>query len=105
MKREDLNIIANIKIIEEIKASIVCVIGELFHLLTKGSNVARDSILNSISRGIMLLYILGQRLGYSFEDIDNSLKKKIKKDISQNHEYEKDGGSLSSLDSYLKKNR
>lgn len=105
LKREDLNIITNIKIIEEIKANIICVVGELFHLLTKGSNVARDSILNSISKGIMLLYILGQRLGYSFEDIDKSIGTKLEKDLSSNHEYEKDGESLSKLESYLKKNR
>lgn len=105
MKREDLNIISNIKIIEEIKANIICVVGELFHLLTKGSNVARDSILNSISKAIMLLYVLGQRLGYSYEDIDKGIENKIKNDILENHEYEKDGESLSKLELYLKKNR
>lgn len=105
MKREDLNIISNIKIIEEIKANIVCIIGELFHLLTKGSNVARDSILNCISGAITLLYVLGQRLGYSFEDIDNDIKDKLKVGIAEKHDYEKDGNSLSKLNSYLKKNR
>lgn len=105
MKREDLNIISNIKIIEDIKANIICVVGEIFHLLTKGSNVARDSILNCISKAIMLLYILGQRLGYSFKDIDDGIQNKLSKDILDNHEYERDSNSLSKLQSYLKKNR
>ena len=47
-KKEELNIMANIKIIEELKANLLCIIGEFFSLLTRGTNVAKDSILNCI---------------------------------------------------------
>ena len=40
VKKEDLNIMANIKIIEDLKANLLCIIGEFFSLLTRGSNVA-----------------------------------------------------------------
>ena len=42
-KKEELNIMANIKIIEELKANLLCIIGEFFSLLTRGTNVAKDS--------------------------------------------------------------
>ena len=45
MKKESFNIMTNIKIIEELKAQLICIIGEFFRLLTKGSNVAQDAIL------------------------------------------------------------
>ena len=105
MKREDLNIISNIKIIEETKAKILCEIGDIFFLLTKGSKVARESILNSISKAILLLYILGQRLGYSFQDIDSTIENKHLKDIKEKTDYEKESECFSKFESYIRKNR
>nr|WP_253198031.1 MazG-like family protein [Clostridium gasigenes] len=94
----------NIKIIEKLKANLLCIIGEFFTLLTKGSNVAQDSILNCISGAMLILYVLGQKLGYSCKDIDEDMKSKLKVGISEGHEYEKEGRSLSKLQSHLKQN-
>ena len=33
MKKEELNIMANMKMIEELKANLLCIIGELYSLL------------------------------------------------------------------------
>ncbi|AYE34308.1 MazG-like family protein [Clostridium septicum] len=104
MKREDLNIMANIKMIEKLKANLLCIIGEFYYLLTKGSNVAQDAILNCISGSILILYVLGQKLGYSCDDVDDDMKKKLRAGIAEGHEYEKDGRSLSKLQEHLKKN-
>lgn len=65
MRKDNFNIMTNIKIIEDLKAQLLCIIGEFFRLLTKGNNVARDSILDCISGAIIILYILGDKLGYS----------------------------------------
>lgn len=54
-KKEELNIMANIKIIEELKANLLCIIGEFFLLLTRGTNVAKDSILNCIAGAILII--------------------------------------------------
>ena len=48
MKKDDLNIMANMKLIEELKASLLCIIGELYSLLVRGSNVAQNAILDCI---------------------------------------------------------
>lgn len=103
MKRDELNIMANIKMIEKLKANLLCIIGEFYHLLTKGSNVAQDSILNCISGAVLILYVLAQKLGYSCEEVDDDIRKKLQNGIAEGHEYEKDGRSLSKLQNHLKK--
>lgn len=103
MKKEELNIMSNIKVIEELKANLICIIGEFFTLLTRGSNVAQNAILNSISGAILILYVLAQKLGYSCDEVDDDMRKKIRLGISEEHEYEKDGRSLSKLQNHIKK--
>ncbi|HAG44522.1 MAG TPA: MazG-like family protein, partial [Clostridium sp.] len=46
MRKEDFNIMSSVKIIENLKAELLCVIGDFFKLLSKGSNVAQDAILD-----------------------------------------------------------
>ena len=101
MRRDNFNIMANIKIIEDLKAQLLCIIGEFFKLLTKGNNVARDSILDCISGAISILYILGEKLGYSFEDIDHVIKSKLDLGIRAEDQIEKEGKSLSKLKRYI----
>ena len=101
-KKEELNIMANIKIIEELKASLLCSIGEFFSLLTRGTNVAKDSILNCISGAILILYVLAQKLGYSCNEVDDEMRKKLKLGIAEEHEYEKEGKSLTKLQNHIK---
>jgi hypothetical protein len=102
MRKEDFNIMYNVKIIEELKAELLCIIGDFFKLLTKGSNVAQESILDCISGAIMLLYLLAERLGYSHTAIDDSMKKKLKIGIIEEDKIEKEGKDLSRLYNHLK---
>lgn len=102
MKKEELNIMANIKIIEELKANLLCIIGELYSLLTKGTNVAQDAILNCISGAILILYVLAQKLGYSCTEVDDDMRKKLRFGITEEHEYEKEGKCLSKLHNHIK---
>lgn len=101
MRKDNFNIMANIKIIENLKAELLCIIGEFFKLLTKGSNVARDSILDCISGAIIILYILGEKLGYSFMDVDHIIKSKLDLGIRAEDQVEKEGKSLSKLKRYI----
>lgn len=102
MKRDDFNIMYNVKIIEELKAELLCLIGDFFRLLTRGSNVAHDAILDCISGAIMILYLLGERLGYSHAAVDESMKKKLKIGIVEEDKIEKEGKDLSKLYNHLK---
>lgn len=102
MRKEDFNIMTNVKIVEGLKADLLCIIGEFFKLLTKGANVAQDSILDCISGGIMTLYVLAERLGYSYLAVDEDMKKKLKEGIVNEDFIEKDGKDLSRLYTHLK---
>lgn len=101
MKREDFNIMSDIKIIEELKAQLLCVIGDFYRLLTKGSNVAQEAILDCISGAIIILYILADRLGYSYSAIDENMKKKLKVGIIEEDVVEKQGRNLSRLNKHI----
>lgn len=105
MRKDDFNIMTNIKIIEDLKAQLLCIIGEFFKLLTKGNNVARDSIIDCISGAIIILYTLGEKLGYSFVDIDHVIKSKLDLGIRAEDQVEKEGKSLSKLKSYINTRR
>jgi hypothetical protein len=105
MRKDNFNIMTNIKIIEDLKAQLLCIVGEFFKLLTKGNNVARDSILDCISGAISILYILGEKLGYSFEDVDHVIKSKLDLGIRAEDQVEKEGKSLSKLKRYINNRR
>ena len=102
LKREDFNIMSNVKIVEDLKAELLCIIGDFFKLLTKGSNVAQDALLDCISGAIIILYVLAERLGYSYMTVDDNIKKKLKLGIIEEDGIEKDGKDLSKLYTHLK---
>jgi len=102
LKREDFNIMSNVKIVEDLKAELLCIIGDFFKLLTKGSNVAQDALLDCISGAIIILYVLAERLGYSYISVDDNIKKKLKLGIIEEDSIEKDGKDLSKLYAHLK---
>ncbi len=84
MKREDFKIMENIKIIEEIKADLLCQIGNIFKLLTKGNNITQNALIDCISQAIILLYKLADKLGYSKIEVDNEIKRNIQLGIMKN---------------------
>lgn len=102
MKKDNFNIMSDIKIIEELKAQLLCIIGEFFRLLAKGSNVAQEAIQDCISGAIIILYVLADRLGYSHASIDDNMKKKLKLGIIEGDLVEKEGKNLSKLYNHLK---
>lgn len=102
MKNKGFNIMTNVKIIENLKAELLCIIGDLFRLLTKGSNVAKNSILECISGAIIILYLLAQRLGYSYSEVDENIETKLKLGISEEDIIEKESKDLSKLNKHIK---
>lgn len=93
---------SDIKTIEDLKAQLLCVIGEFYRLLTKGSNVAQESILDCISGAIIILYVLADRLGYSYASVDDNVQKKLKVGIVEKDLVEKQGRNLSRLYTHIK---
>lgn len=105
MRNDDFNIMSNIKIIENLKADLLCVIGDLFKLLARGSNVAQEAILECISSGIILLYLLGKKLGYNYLEVDENIKSKLKIGINEEDLLEKQSKDLSKLHNHIKERK
>lgn len=101
MKKGDFNIMTDIKIIEQLKSDLLLIIAEFFRLLTRGSNIAQEAIMDCISSAIILLYILGDRLGYSYSQIDENMKQRLKVGIVEEDLVEKSGKDLSRLSNHL----
>ncbi|MDO5039277.1 MazG-like family protein [Clostridium sp.] len=105
MRKRDLNIMRNVKIIDNLKAQLIRVIGDFYTLLTRGSNVAEEAIVECIAGAIIILYVLGEKLGYSLPEIDHEMKKKLDFGIRSEDEVEKEGKSLSKLKEYISNRR
>ncbi|MHC1684976.1 MAG: MazG-like family protein [Clostridiaceae bacterium] len=102
MRKDEFNIMSSVKIVEELKADLICVIGDFFKLLTKGTNVAEKALLDCISGAIILMYVLANRLGHSFVSIDEHMKLKLKEGIVEGDAIEKNGKDLSKLYTHLR---
>ena len=64
------DITKNVKIIEWIKNEILISVSDLFNLIFKGVKPIDDKLQNTLANIIMLTYLLGKRLGISFDEID-----------------------------------
>lgn len=102
MRKEDFNIMSDVKVIESLKAQLLSVVSEFFTLMTRGSNIAQEAILDCISSGIIILYILADRLGYSYTAVDENMQKKLKVGIIEDDVVERQGKNLSRLNTHLK---
>lgn len=96
--QQDNGIARNIKLIEWLKADILASMSALFKGMIKGKD---DIILDALASLITGSYILGQRLGISFNRLDTKIEAKLNESIVEGHEVEKWYGDLSSLRSYL----
>ena len=95
------DITKNVKIIEWIKNEILISVSNLFNLMFKGVKPIDDGLQNAIANIIMLLYLLGKRLGISFDEIDYKIKEKAKEGIREEHSIETWFGDLSKLEKHM----
>ena len=95
------DITKNVKIIEWIKNEILMSISNMFNLIFKGVKPVDDGLQNAIANIIMLSYLLGKRLGISFDEIDHKIKEKAKEGIKEEHSIETWFGDLSKLEKHM----
>lgn len=97
-KHKEIDIAKNLRTIEWLKTELIDAVAVLFKsLLKKGSDATTDA-LSSI---IIITYILGKRLGISFQNVDAEIKAKLNKQIKGEHELEEWYGDLSDLLKYM----
>ncbi|MCX5779452.1 MAG: hypothetical protein NTV45_01235 [Firmicutes bacterium] len=95
MKRE-LEITHNNKIVEWLKADLVDTVGTL-SLMRSGSDATIDALANLI----IIAYILGRRVGLSFQVIEMRIRHKLNNSINDAEETEQFYLDLINLQRYL----
>lgn len=97
-----MDIAKNIRVIEWLKAEIVESVAALFKSLLKAGDEAVGDCLANI---IISIYILGRRVGISFQQIDFRVESKLRLSINEAHEVEQWYGDLSALLGYLERRK
>ncbi len=95
------DITKNIKIMEWMKTELILSVGDLFNLIFKGVKPLDEALQDTLANIIMITYLLGKRLGISFNEIDYKIKEKIKIGIDENHSVESWYGDLSNLKKHM----
>jgi len=97
MKKE-IDITTNLKIVEWLKAELVDTVAVLLKSLLKAGN---DATVDALATLIIITYILGRRVGISFQIIEMRVKHKLNSSIADAHEIEQWYGDLTQLQKYL----
>jgi len=102
----DIDITRNIRIIEWLKSELITDVANIFRLLVNGvREEVLDAVSDTISNIILLAYLLGKRLGISYNKIENDIHSKIRLGLVENHDIEKFYGDLTELSKHLDSNR
>ena len=94
MKRE-MEISANLQVIEWLKVELVDTVALLFKSLLKAGNDATVDVLATL---IIIVYLLAHRLGLGFQVVEMRIKHKINNSIGDLDDI---GGDLTYLQKYL----
>jgi len=103
---KDIDITRNIKIIEWLKSELLTDIANLFKVLVNGMKEGvHESVSDTLSNIILICYLLGRRLGISYNAIELKIENKVKLGLIENHDVEKYYGDLSELAKHLNSSR
>lgn len=99
---KDIDITRNIRIIEWLKSELLTDIANLFKVLVNGvKEEIHENLSETLSNIILISYLLGRRLGISYNAIEMKIQNKIKLGLIENHDVEKYYGDLSELSKHL----
>jgi len=103
---KEIDITRNIKIIEWLKSELLTDIANLFKVLVNGvKEEVHESVSDTFSNIILISYLLGRRLGISYNSIEMKIENKVKLGLIENHDVEKYYGDLSELSRHLNSSR
>ncbi len=99
---KEIDITRNIKLIEWLKSELLTDMANLFRVLVNGvREEVHESVADTLSNIILISYLLGKRLGISYNAIEMKVRGKVKLGLVENHDVEKYYGDLSELSRHL----
>lgn len=103
---KEIDITRNIKLIDWLKSELLTDMANLYKILVNGvREEVHDSVSDILSNIILISYLLGRRLGISYNAIEIKVEKKIKLGLVENHDVEKHYGDLSELARHMNSSR
>lgn len=103
---KEIDITRNIKLVDWLKCELLTDIANLFRTLVNGAREElHESVSDTISNVILISYLLGKRLGISYNSIEMKIHNKIRLGLVENHDVEKYYGDLSELSRHLGSSR
>lgn len=102
MRKKDLDIAQNLKIVEWLKSELIESVAALFKSLLKTGS---DATIDALATIIIVTYLLGNRVGISFQSIDNKLRDKLNISIRESTEVDEWNTGLTELLTYLEKKK
>ena len=101
LNNEDLDIMGNIKLIENYKNFLLSTVADLFVTMGKGSKASMDEVNDELAEIMIFSYLLGKRLGINYASLDERMIKKLKLGVVE----EENNIDYSKLISYIKDGR
>jgi len=102
----EIDITRNIKTIEWLKGELLTDVANLFRILGNGiKEEVHDSAADILANIILVTYILGRRLGISYQAIEMKIDGKVKIGLIEKNDIEKYYGDLSELSKHLSSSR
>ena len=106
MPEKEIDITRNIRLIEWLKSELLTDLANLFRVLVKGvREETHDVVTDILSNIILISYLLGKRLGISYNAVELKIQGKIKLGLVEDHDVEKYYGDLSELSRHLSSSR
>lgn len=97
MNNKDIDIVKNMKTVEWLKSDLLTNIAYLHRIFVDTEENSKENIEDTISNIIIGSYILSNRLGISFNDIDYTIRDSIRLNLIEEHKIERWYGDLSKL--------
>lgn len=102
MENREVDIFKNMKTVDWLKAELLTSISDLYRDLADNEENTKEDLEDSISNIIFSAYILGKRLGLSYNGIETALIENIKLNLIEEHKIEKWYGDISQLLKFLR---
>lgn len=106
LPEKEIDITRNIKIIEWLKSQLLADLADLFKVLASGvREELHEAVGDVLSNIILISYLLGKRLGVSYNAVEMKIQNKVRLGLVENNDVEKYYGDLSELSRHLGSSR
>jgi len=101
----DFDITKTIKTIEWLKSQLLADVSQLFSGMVEGPAKRSDEHIDTLANMVILIYLLGKKLGVSYDTLDLKMLNRLKLGMLDSNNTEEWQADLASLSRHLDKTR